>query len=225
MSKTSTDVAVPETANLPALASTPALGLSASDISLPKLYRGESQSNAFKDKLVPLGSIFIASGGDDPEPQVVWEEGTEEGILFHVLAVQKGKSISVDGDLQTFAFDDPSAPDDAWTTFTYVVALPEIDDEIPVKLLMTKTSTPTAKRINFLLLKNEGNPSYNLAFRLSLTERKAEKGGQKFQWYVWNASTVEADPKNVAIAAKVAQLVAAPASNNIERSAGTEPAI
>lgn len=218
------EVAVVETAQLPALAPTPANSITAADIALPKLYRGETQSNAFKDDLVPKGCIFIASGADDPEPQVVAEPGDDKGILMHVLDLKKGWSHSVQGeDLQTWAFEDPDRHPDAWVTYQYVVALPEIDDEIPVKLLMTKTSTQTAKRINFLLLKQNGRPPYELAFRLSLNERKAEKGGQKFQWYTWQAKTVEADPANVAIAAKVAELVTS-SNNNIETTAGASSA-
>jgi hypothetical protein len=220
----SKEVAVQESA-LPALAPTPAVaGLTGADVALPKLYKGETQSNAFKDDLVPKGCIYVASGGDDPEPQVIWEQGKADGVLVHVLDLVKGKSLQdANDELQTWRFDDPEAPAEARTTYTYIVALPEVDEDIPVKLLMTKTSTGTAKRINFELLKAQGQP---LAYRITAVEKKAEKGGQKFQWYIWQEQKVEATPENIAIAERVAQLVtSAPA--DIERTSGpgNEPAI
>lgn len=221
--------------NLPALAPTPALdAIGSDDIALPKLYKGEYQSQLVQDDVVPKGSIFVASGPDDPDPQVVWEmpaKGKEaaEGVLVHVLDLKKGKSISVDGDLQTFAFDDPAAPDDAWATYQYVVVLPEVDEEIPVKLLLTKTSAPTAKRINFLLKKNESRgPAYATAFRLTTVPREKSANGQTYKWFVWQARQVEADPKHVAIAETVSAMVAQrPTVASIERTAGpgNEPGI
>lgn len=214
---------------LPALADTPAVApIDANDISLPKLYKGEYQSSLVQEELVPAGSIFLATGADDPDPQVIVKNATtaaEEGVLVHVLSITKRRSMQDEnGELQSWAFNDPDAHPDARTTYGYVLALPEVDPDLPVKTTLAKTSTGCAKRINFHLLKH-GGPPHELAFRLKLKAAKSEKGGQKYRWFVWQEKLVEADPKNVEIADTLARLVATVSTADIERSDNVQPAI
>jgi hypothetical protein len=231
MSKTSTEV-VPAKSALPALADTPSVApLDSSDVALPKLYKGEYQSSLVQDESNDLtpGCIFTASGQDDPEPEILVEKATAkdcQGVLAHVLSATKGKSMQdEDGELQTWAFNDPNAHPDARTTYQYVLALPEDQPGIPVKLTLAKTSTGCAKRINFHLMKHAGAP-HELAFRLTLKPAASEKNGQKFRWFVWQEKLVESDAKNVQAAEELAILVNSIKPNDIERTAPTaEPAI
>lgn len=220
--------AVRPQSSVPALANTPALDIGSDDITLPKLYKGEYQSAFVQDNLVPAGSLFTAAGQDDPEPQVLWNpKDGGDGVLAHVLSLRKGKSMTVDGEFQTWRFNDPDAPADADTTYTYVLALPETEDgaDIPVKVVLSRTSTPTARRINFLLKKNEGRiPPWGLAFRLTTAPRESTKGSKTFKYFVFQARQVEADPANVELAEGLAELAASNTAD-VERSASSEPAI
>lgn len=210
----STEVATQD-AGLPDLvrpAQAAANTLDANDVTLPRLYRGESQSNAFKDGNVELGSIYIAQGSEDPEPITVatTKKGEESSstIRAHFLAVKKGLSVRENNELRTWQWGDPSAPAEARTTYDFTLVLPEIDEDIPVKVLMSSTSTQTAKRINFLLLKLDDPTRWpELAFELSIKRREKTDGGSKQVWYVWQAKTVEADENHVAIARKVADMM------------------
>lgn len=225
------EVAVVEPAALPALAATPsALGnLDSGDISLPRLYKGEYQSQLVQDDVVPKGSIYVAAGADDPDPQVIADKPGEK-VIVHVLKAWKGKSANIDengevvksgGTFTTFAFDDPAAPARANVDFHYIVIVPDVDTDVPVKLTLSKTSVPAGKKINFLLLKNPELPPYRLAFELNTKQREGGDGGQKFKWFIWEARNVEASPANVEAAGKLAALVAnAPVQNNIEATAG-----
>lgn len=236
MSKTSTDVAVQEAAALPELYDpAQALGnIDSGDISLPRLYKGEYQAALVQDDVVPKGSIYVAAGADDPDPQVIAAKAGEK-VLVHILKAWKGKSANLDdngnvvksgGTFTTFAFNDPNAPAEASTDFHYIVILPDVDPDVPVKLTLSKTSVPAAKKINFLLLKNVGQPPHTLAFELNTKHREKSSDGQKYKWFVWEARQVDPVPANVEAAAKLSELVLADSTpNNIERSAGTEPAI
>ncbi len=211
-------------AGLPALVNTPALDIDAGDIALPKVYLGQFSATAVKEQIVKPGVIFTASGADDLDPNVIWSPGDEAGVLIHVLGLRKGKSITVDGELVTYTFNDPDAPDDAWVTYQYTVCLPEVDPSLPFKWLMTKTSAPSAKQINMVLKRNEAaGPAHTLAFRVATAARENQAKGHK--WFVTQVRQVEANASNVELANDLAGMIAsAPAPNDIE-TAATQPGI
>jgi hypothetical protein len=187
--------------------------LSLEDITLPRLYRGESQANAVKLGDAPLGCIYVAQGADDPNPIVVADpakKGEPVGppIRAHFLGVKKGLSLRENNELRTWQFGDPSAPADARITYDFTLALPEVDPDVPVKVLMASTSTGTARRINFDLLKLDDPSRWpELAFDLALKRREKTEGGSTQVWYAWIATHVEADPKHVEVARKLAELI------------------
>jgi hypothetical protein len=191
--------------------------LGADHVTLPRLYRGEKQSNAFGDGLVPLGSIYIAQGANDPEPEVIAEtkkgESTSEVVRAHFINVKLGLSRRVPGQpLQTWGFFDPAAHPDARVTYDYTLLLPDVDPSTPVKVLMGSTSTQTAKRINFQLLSLEDESRWpELGFDLSIKSRVKEDAGEKHQWYVWQAIGPVEEPNeaHVKAAQKVATMIGA----------------
>lgn len=190
-------VAVKEKAQVPALVNTPALEIEADDVELPRLYIGQYMSEAVKKKLVSYGDIFVANGKDDDEPQVL-----EQPVKFHVVAMRKGKSLSEDGELETWAFDDPEADPKAWTTYNYVITLPGVDtDGLPVKWLLSRTGRPAAKQINGVLKKNEGRgPAWVNAFEVTTSERTNKKG----DFNVAKVRPVDADEDDVKFAENIA---------------------
>jgi hypothetical protein len=72
-------------------------GLDSRHVTLPRLYKGETQSNAFKAGLIKAGCIYIGQGADDPDPIVVAEkpftdEKDGDTIRVHILQVKLGLS-------------------------------------------------------------------------------------------------------------------------------------
>jgi hypothetical protein len=204
---------------VPDLVRTPAMTLTSDDIALPRIYIGQFMSAAVQGQLVKAGQIFAATSGDDPDPQVLWTKGDDEGVLLHVIGLRKAKSFSEGGELQLFDFDDPNAPSDSWVTYNYMLALPEVDSDLPYKLLLTRTGRQTALKINTVLQKNSiSGPMWNQAFRLTAAERENNKG----KFYVAQAAQVEATATNIEIAANLAsQITSAP----VTASRSEEPAI
>ena len=215
-------------ASVPDLVRTPALDITAEDVALPRIYVAQFTSQAVKDGLVKPGALYAASGSDDPDPQILATPGNKDGvaedkaITFHVLGLVKGWSHSEDGgDLQTWRFDDPDRHPDAWVTYTYSVALPEIDDQVPYRWLLTRSARNTARGINTVLVKNAATaPSYGTAFAAFTAHRSNAKG----EWYVPRVKPIEAKKENVEIAERLAVMVsnANPADIN---ATGEEPAI
>lgn len=215
----STAVAVKDEPAVPALVSTPSVELTAEDVALPTIKLGQFMSDHVQEDRVPAGSIFSATGSDDPDPIVLWEQGSDDLLTFHVLALRKGKSISDGGELVLFAFDDPDAPSDAWVTYNYVVALPEVEEEMPYKFLLTRTGKPAAQNINTVIAKNAATPAPQLAFTLDCVQRENKKG----KFFVPRVKHVEATESNVAIAEKLAGLV--PGDTAPQAAPADEPAI
>lgn len=205
---------------LPALAPTPALEIGHEDVALPRIKVGQFQSKQVQEELVAAGCLFASSGADDPEPDVLYKHGDDQGLLFHVLAMRKGKSVTVEGELYTFAFDDPSAPADAWVTYNYVLCLPEHDDQTPYKFLMTRTASPAAKQINAVLLRNQGRgPAHALAFRVETAKKENDKG----RFFVPRVRPVEAQAAHIAAADSLAAMIAGTTAD--VQATGVEPAI
>lgn len=210
---------------VPDLAPTPALEIDSDDVQLPKLYVAHYQTKAVQDDLVKPGQIFAATGPDDSDPVVVYDGSDKaEGVLIHVLSLVKGKSCEVDGELTTWAFNDPDAPPEAWTTYKYVVVVPEVDPDVPHTFLMTRSGKPAAQKINTVLKKNEARgPAYISAFRVTTAKRENEKG----RWFVPQVKVVEANDEHLQIASSLADMVgSAPAQVTSGAAGGSDdPAI
>lgn len=216
----STEVAQRSQAQVPALAPTPATEITADDVALPALKLGQFMSEHVQEERVKAGSIFTALGSDDPDPQTIWTPDADEGVLVHILDLKKGKSISEGGELVLFDFNDPDAPPDAWVTYNYVVALPEVDPDVPCKWLLTRTGRPCAQQINLVLTKNAARgPAYELAFEVTAAPRENDKG----KFFVPRARHVEAKAENVEVAKTLAEMISG--RSDEVRSTGEEPAI
>lgn len=216
----SKEVAVPETASVPALAyRAPALDITAEDVALPRIYLGQFMSQAVKDGLAKAGSIYAATGPDDPDPNVL-SDG-KEPVRLHILGLTKGKSYSEPGgELELYDYNDPNAPAEAWTTYNYSVALPTVDPEMPHKWLLTKTGRNTAKQINTVLKKNEARgPAWTNAFDLTAVKRENNKG----EFFVARVSVVEPDPEHVKVAEALGIMISGNSADY--GSTGEEPAI
>lgn len=218
----SNEVATTDKPQVPALADTPSLEIEANDVALPRLYLGQYMSKHVQERRVDAGSIFTALGEDDPDPQQLWKPGEDNRPVFHPLAMRKGKSLSVDGELQLFAFDDPNAPPEAWVTYNYVIALPEHDADQPFKWLLTRTGTAAAKQINLVLVKNaKRGPAHQVAFEVDTAQRENAKG----EFFVPRVHQVEAKDENVAIAEGFLGLLAGVQDDIDTTGTGDEPAI
>jgi hypothetical protein len=169
-------------------------GLSAKHVTLPRLYKGETSGNAFKAGLVKQGTIYVAQGNDDPDPEVIaskpfTDDSEGDTVRMHVLAVKLGLSRKQPNrPLETWEYNDPSAPLDARETFDYTVVLPDVDPEIPVRVLMSSTSTKTAKRMNFTLLRLDDEERWpEVSYDLSIKKTTRTEAGKTDVWFVWQA--------------------------------------
>lgn len=205
----STAVAEREAPAVPALAPTPATTITAEDIAIPRLYVANYMSEAFKRGRAKFGDVFLGAGADDTDPQVLWSLGSSDpGVLAHVLHLRKARSWDMGvkgGPLTTWDFEDPTAPEEAWTTYTYTVILPEVDVDMPARMLLTKSGKPVAQKINTVLARNAAQgPSWINAFRITSAQRQKDQN----EWAIFQAALTQADPDHVLAAGDLFSMIA-----------------
>jgi hypothetical protein len=175
--------------------------ITAHDIALPRIYVGQHTSTAVQNGLVPAGSIFAATDAEDTEPILLHEHGSA-GAIVYVLQMVKGWSITLDGEFTTYTFDDPLVPEGASLTYNYLALVPDVDLDVPCKWTLSRSGTPTARKINTALMRG-GVPAWAHAFLLTTAPRQNEQG----KWFAAVATSTDANPEHVKRAGELAALM------------------
>ena len=137
---------------------------------------------------------------------ILAEPGGQKGVDLHILSLRKSKSVSVDGELVRYNFDDPDVPADAWTVYTYFVALPGVENDVPVKWILTRSGKPAAQKMNTVLARVAGAaPPFMTAFNLTTQERRDAAKGHR--WFVPRVKPIEPSEDAIAVAGKLFDLV------------------
>lgn len=215
------------TTAVPALIRTPALEIDAEDVTLPKLKLGQYTADAVKAQLVKPGSLYTTTGPDDPEPVILLApEGKskdtqgQDGVVFYVLGMTKHWFLSEEGsaDFETWDFNDPNRPENAWLTFVYTIAIPAVDEAVPFVYVMTKSAKPSAKQINTALVKS-GRPPWHTAFVLT-TKHKQKNNNE---WFIPIVTTTATSDDDIQVAERLAVMVSGKTAEF--QATGEEPAI
>lgn len=233
--KTSTAVVPVDISDLlPDLVQTQTMEIEGGDVSFPRL-KVSHPSQDFVPDIVPPFAIFSELNKEDDNKIVLFElppkhdkpdfdKVPDAGILVYVLAMKKGLSANVDSEgnvvprntegaiFRSWAFDDPSAPRGKGvdTTYNYVLYVPEVDSsDQPHRLLLTRTSTQTARTMNtyLRLAQDQGRPPYTVPFRIWSEKRSREFGGQTQRWAIFKARPVQPDREYVQAASAMTEVI------------------
>jgi hypothetical protein len=215
----SEEVTTIEPSPLPQLPVTAASIITAEDVALPRLYVGQPVSHAVANGHAKVGSIYAATDAEDPEPLPLYEPG-RPGVLIYPLRLVKGWSLSTDGEFQTFPYEDPNVPEDAWLAYHYDLLVPTVDLELPCRFTLSKTGTPTARKINTAMKRHEPRPPWELAFLLTTAPRQNERG----RWFVAQATATEPQAEHVLRAGEIAGLIPPAGVTRTNRELARAPA-
>jgi hypothetical protein len=170
----------------------------------------------------------LPKGKDKPDFEQAEKNGVEIGVLVYVLAMKQGLSGNVDSNGNIVPRNTPGATFRSWpmynsdgslntdaprgadTTYNYVMYVPEVDRaEYPHRVLMTRTSTQTARTINTYLkaLADRGMPPYVQPFRLWSEKHERTIDGQNQRWGIFKARPVDPTADDVKIASEMTQSV------------------
>lgn len=213
---TGSEVAAAAPSAVPALRHSGADALTPQDLALPRLYIAQAIHNAVQDGLVGIGSIFVANDADDPDPAVLAEAGDKDGVIIHPLALKKGKSRDRRGreaagitgytgpDLERWSYDDGPPANKAtgvWVSYTYALAIPAFDADLPVRWIVSRSGQPAARKINTEVFRlDEDTSPATLAFRLTTAERSNDSG----RYIIPQVSAVQPDEESTQVALALA---------------------
>jgi hypothetical protein len=179
------------------------------DMAFPRLYVGQPGSGAVQAELAPAGSLYLATDKDDPEPVVVYKAGQNTGVRVHLLTLEKVWCFTDDdGNYRVVAAGavrrhELAVPDDVDGGYQLVFCVPQFDAELPVSALFKVTAVPTAKKILTTFARAGGAP-WSSAFELTTAPKSNDRG---HRWFIPLATVVKAQPRHVAQAAALAELL------------------
>jgi hypothetical protein len=170
----------------------------------------------------------LPKGKDKPDLEQAQKDGVEVGVLVYVLAMKQGLSANVDSNGVVVPRNTPGATFRSWpafnadgspnqdaprgadTTYNYVVYVPEVDRaEYPHRILMTRSSTQTARTINTYLraLQDRGLPPYVQPFRIWTEKRQRTVDGQEQRWGIYKARPVAPTAEDVTVASTMMESI------------------
>lgn len=174
------EVATTEAPALPALYDRGS-GISAADIEVQRIYVQADLSQLVKARITEPGDVVMALGADDVDP--TWLiGGPDKRTSFDAFILARRRFVArteSGGDIEWLPDDYQRAPgeQDVWEGFNYLVAVPEVNDLLPARMMLWKTAgAPVAKRVNTYILQAEMRGTTD---PLCVTFTVAEKIGQR----------------------------------------------
>lgn len=213
MAKSLPAVAEP-TSNLPAVTAADLPGLyetvDQDARMVPSVYLMQGLSTAVQDGIAKPGDVLLALGASDPAPTFLIGKDPQTGesrdsFTAFVIArrISYARYSGADMDWLDKAEYDAArlAGDrDAWVNYHYILAIPEVDDLLPARILLTKTGgTRIARQINTLLDRQirAGNTD-PIAVKFTVKTDVGKQSGQKY--FAFQVALVSGDPQGLAAA-------------------------
>lgn len=183
---TSTEVAVPDGA-LPVLPNLPEMFDRAPDVQSPSIYVMHGQSSAVQNQIARPGEVILALGKDDTNPDFLIG-GPDNRDHFNAVVISREVSYAImprDSDMEwinkeQYDSERLAGNRDAWTVYRYLLAIPEFDEVLPARLMLTKTGGRiTAKALNTIIDRAHALGQF-AQVRLSIVQRVGRESGIKF---------------------------------------------
>jgi hypothetical protein len=184
MSKSSTEVTtVTNTGALPDLYET----VESNDRQLPSIYLLQGLSQAVQNNIGKPGEVIVGLGADDPDPTfLIGGDTGADSFTAYVLDRRRSYSrYPQGGQMEWLTKEEYDAARqagerDVWVNWHYVIAIPEVDDFVPMRLMLSRTAgLKASKALNFLVDKSLAMGSMPVA-KFSVSEATSKTTGSKY---------------------------------------------
>ena len=189
-----TEVAVPET-NTGLAVPMPAMWgdedeVTASDIKMPEIRITQSNSVTSKEGISKEGDINWIYGADDDAPVKLAGLGKTDNDSFvgYVLTREKFAATTANDsmDFHPTPHRDPNDPK-SWEGWFFYVAMPGVDEMVPARMMLWKSSKQAAQAINGFIqrakMRGDNDP---IAVRFTVARKANDKGS----WAIIKAAQV-----------------------------------
>jgi hypothetical protein len=163
----------------------------AADIQLPEVRVMADLSDAVKARIARPGDVLRMMGSDDPDPVFLISE--ERGLTsFNAYLIARSR-FAATTDSKRIIFQRERDPDDpdSWEGYFYTLAMPEIDPDVPARVMAWKTAWKVfIRKANFFIAKSmkEGGPPPHV--KVTIQKKVSTRG---FDYYSPQPQLIPAD--------------------------------
>ncbi len=149
---TKNEIATTEAPALPSMYTRQDDDFDSGSLSIRKVYLMQDRSGLVRAKVAQPGDVVVAHDSEDAGADFLigGAEGRESYIAF-ILDYERFVARIDGGDFEYLPRDYQRGPDerDVWVGYNYLIAIPEVDEYLPVKQMFVKTSgTKVYQKIN-----------------------------------------------------------------------------
>lgn len=200
VSTTSSAVAIP--ADLPSMYES----VDTADRQLPSLYLLQGLSQAVQNKIGQPGDVIVGLGADDPEPTFLIG-GDSGNTSFNAYILDRRRSYArfpQGGQMEWLNKDEydearRNQERDVWVNWHYVVSIPEIDEHVPMRLMLSRTAgLKASKALNFIIDKSLAMGGLPVA-RFSVSEATSKTTGSKYSMLMVTSAEATQDGQDSAL--------------------------
>lgn len=198
----SNEIAVPTAPALPAMYES----VDSSDRQLPSIYLLQGLSQAVQNGIGKPGQVIVGLGADDPDPEFLIEDPKDGSFTAYILDRRRSYSrYQQGGSMEWLTKDEYDAARlagdrDVWVNWHYTVSIPEVDDTVPMRLMLSRTAgLKASKNLNFIVDKSLAMGQIPVA-KFTVAEATSKTTGSKYHMLMVTAT--DAEQAGAEIAAK-----------------------
>lgn len=194
----STELTVPQANALPSLYES----VENTDRQLPSIYLLQGLSQAVQSGIGKPGEVIVGLGADDPDPEfLIGGEPGNDSFIAYVLDRRRSYARFPQGGqmewLTKEEYDDARAAQerDVWVNWHYTVCVPDVDDTVPMRLMLSRTAgLKASKALNFIIDKALAMGQMPVA-KFTVTEATSKTTGSKYHMLM--VTSAEADKEGL----------------------------
>lgn len=157
-----------------------------SDRQLPSIYLLQGLSQAVQNDIGKPGQVIVGLGADDPEPEFLITDPKKDSFSAYILDRRRSYARFPQGGqmewLTKEEYDEArrAGERDVWVNWHYIVSIPEVDEAVPMRLMLSRTAgLKASKALNFIIDKSLAMGSMPVA-KFSVTEATSKTTGSKY---------------------------------------------
>lgn len=197
----STEITTQGTTALPSMYET----VENSDRQLPSIYLLQGLSQAVQNDIGKPGQVIVGLGADDPDPQFLVKDAKKDTFNAYILDRRRSYARFPQGGqmewLTKEEYDDArrNQERDVWVNWHYVVSIPEIDETVPMRLMLSRTAgLKASKALNFIIDKSLAMGKMPVA-KFSVTEATSKTTGSKYHMLMVTSAEATQDGLTAAV--------------------------
>lgn len=176
------------------------------DRQLPSIYLLQGLSQAVQNKIGQPGDVIVGLGADDPEPTfLIGGDSGNESFTAYILDRRRSYARFPQGGQMEWLTKDEydearrNQERDVWVNWHYIVSIPEVDEHVPMRLMLSRTAgLKASKALNFIIDKSLAMGALPVA-KFSVTEGTSRTTGSKYSMLMVTSAEATQEGQDAAL--------------------------